>query len=243
MHRALGLRVLGTPLSMRLTGASQHQARAVAHAWSRCLSDEPADASATLHVTDLEPALAESVPAVTLAAIDARAGSLWMLHAACLADPATGAAIALVGPSGTGKTTLVAALGGEFGYLSDETAGIEADGRIAAYPKPLSIRTSESRWKSVVSPDDAGLLPPPSDCRLARVALLNRCDATVPDITSIRTAEALVRLAEHTSRFTTLPRPLHTAADHLERTGGLVEISYREAAELGPALRALVASP
>ena len=48
--------------------------------------------------------------AVTRAAIDAQAGRLVMLHAAGIQHPTTGAMVALVGPGGTGKTTLIRTL-------------------------------------------------------------------------------------------------------------------------------------
>ncbi|MGL1701453.1 hypothetical protein ACSTH3_00245, partial [Vibrio parahaemolyticus] len=47
--------------------------------------------------------------------------------------------LALVGPSGAGKTTAVRVLGGHFAYVSDETIGIARDLTVADYRKPLSI--------------------------------------------------------------------------------------------------------
>src|SRR4051794_21543545 len=52
---------------------------------------------------------------VTLAAIEQQAGRLWMLHGAALADPQSGASVALVAPSGTGKSTASRTLGRRFG--------------------------------------------------------------------------------------------------------------------------------
>ena len=48
---------------------------------------------------------------IMLSAIGARAGECLMLHAACIANPVTGAAAAFVAPGGTGETTLVSTLG------------------------------------------------------------------------------------------------------------------------------------
>ncbi len=92
---------------------------------------------------------------VTRTAIDARAGQAVMLHAAAVADPTSGAAIAVVGGSGAGKTTWVQAHGLERRYISDETVLITSDLQIFGIPKPLSL--GHGGVKEQVAPREFGL--------------------------------------------------------------------------------------
>ena len=66
---------------------------------------------------------------VTVAGLQATAGVRLNLHAGGLADD-RGRVLALVGPSGTGKTTATRTLAGRLGYLSDETVSMDAGGRV-----------------------------------------------------------------------------------------------------------------
>jgi hypothetical protein len=63
-----------------------------------------------------------------------------MLHAACV--EAGGRAVVLAGPSGTGKSTLAAALVSKgFGYITDEAVTFDpVRGLVRPYPKPISLR-------------------------------------------------------------------------------------------------------
>ena len=98
---------------------------------------------------------------VTLEGIESQHGRLWMLHACGLADPASGATVVLVAPSGTGKTTAARVLGRTFGYVSDETVAIGPDGAVVAYPKPLSLLEGGVRPKRQRSPRELGLVDAP----------------------------------------------------------------------------------
>ena len=72
--------------------------------------------------------------------------------------------LALVGPSGTGKTTATRLLATRLGYVSDETVSIDPDGTVAPHPKPLSVvaRPTAGRGdKQQLSPDDLGLAARP----------------------------------------------------------------------------------
>ncbi len=73
-------------------------------------------------------------------AISGLRGEALMLHASAVALD-DGRVIGFVGPSGRGKTTASQALGRTYGYVTDETLAIRADGSVVAYPKPLSIGT------------------------------------------------------------------------------------------------------
>jgi hypothetical protein len=133
---------------------------------------------AHLTVTPARGPVAESLSSlsqsVTLAAIEARRGQLWMMHAAGVADE-EGRVIALIGPSGQGKTTAARTLATAYGYVSDETVGIEADGTVVPYRKPLSVIV-DSKWvKKQCPPEELGLLAlPEARLRLAAIVLLDR---------------------------------------------------------------------
>ena len=58
---------------------------------------------------------------ITLAMIEQLVGRGVMLHAAVIGDPESKRAVALVGVSGSGKTTASRFLGSKFAYLTDET--------------------------------------------------------------------------------------------------------------------------
>lgn len=159
------LEALGAIVEVQVTGDSAYAAWAeIQRVWHLCAAPErettPDAVIHTVHDTasattnDLANGLVEnsSLPdllqmltqAVTRAAIDAQAGRLVMLHAAGIQDPATGAVVALVGPGGTGKTTLIRALGPGRGYITDETVAVTDDHTVLPYPKPLSVRRQPS---------------------------------------------------------------------------------------------------
>ena len=171
---------------------------------------------------------------VTLAALNVQRGNLWMLHAAALAL-GDGRTIALVGPSGRGKTTASRLLGTRFGYVSDETTAITPDGMVLPYRKPLSIIETAGDEKVQRAPSDLGLRPPPSSpLRLARIVLLDRRPdgPAEPVVSDVALSDALVPLVEQTSYLADLPRPLATIAGHVDSTGGIVRVVYREASTL-----------
>lgn len=75
------------------------------------------------------------------------------LHAGGVID--SNRAVLAVGPSGSGKSTLML----EFvrsgsAYLSDEALGVEIDGRVRGYPKPLTVKAGAwSLWPDLVEGD------------------------------------------------------------------------------------------
>ena len=178
-------------------------------------------------------------PLVTLAAIEAQAGTLLMLHAAAIADPTTGRAVALVGPSGAGKTTATRVLAEHWGYLTDETVGIREDATIAPYPKPLSVKVDASPYKEQRSIDDLGLAATPSTAALHRVVLLSRDNSPEPWLEDVSTVEALALLAPETSYLSRIDRPLHRLAALLGATG-LRRLHYREAAQLPDLMKQII---
>lgn len=203
-------------------------------AWARCLSSE-ATASATGAMVGPRSTMTALTQAITHELISQRRGELLMFHAGAVCHPQTGASIAYVAPGGTGKTTLSRLLGQHFGYLTDETVGVEpATWRIHAYPKPLSTRTAEGGFpKSEVGPDQLGLLPAHPAPVLRHLVLLRRDQGLVePRWTRLELFDAIVALAPETSSLNRLERPLHLLADLYAALGGIWLVEYAEAGQI-----------
>ena len=172
-------------------------------------------------------------PVITAEAITRQAESLLMVHACALADPDTGATVALVGPSGMGKTTVAQWLGKEFAYLTDESVGMRDDLSLVPYPKPLSvIGAGGADVKDQVAPSSLGLLPPPPvTTRLAAMVLLDR-QPDAPDepvVERVRNVMAMGLLSPQISFLGRRPEPLRRIAGVLDWTGGLRKVTYRDA--------------
>jgi len=210
----------------------------VRRGWSRAMVD--AEPEVVVPVPEVYAgALSQLSSEVTLAAIERRAGSLWMLHAAGLADPETGRAVVLVGPSGSGKSTAARALGRRLGYLSDEAVGIDPAGRVVPHAKPLSVIVDGTYPKQQLSPDELGLAVAPADPSLRAVVLLHRDGTREAGLTAVRRAAALPLLAEHTSYLARLRRPLHVVAGILEGVD-VHDAHYAETADLDPLVTRLL---
>lgn len=237
---------LGVRVAVTFDDAPDGAREAFAHGWSRAVTADGAATAAEDAVVvaapggiDVASALHQLSTTVTLAAIEAAAGRLWMLHAAGLSDPTSGAAVALVAPSGTGKSTAARTLGRHLGYLSDETVGVTPEGVVLPHAKPVSI-VQPHAVKQQISPDDAGLRATPADAALQAVVLLDRDGSATPWLEPVRTAAALPVLAEQTSYLTRLPQPLSLMADVLARTAGVQRLHYRDIADTLPLVQGLV---
>jgi hypothetical protein len=196
--------------------------------------DEAGAAGAVARV-DLEDLLQALTQRITLTAIDTRAGECLMLHAACLANPATGRAASFVAAGGTGKTTLVRTLGPGRWYVTDETTVVLEDGTVVPYPKPLSVRRAPAGLaKNEVPPSAVGLAPPERPVTLGALCLLDRSDSHegAPRVEELSTMDALVALVPQISHLPELPAPLQRLAALCESVGGVHRVAYREAAEL-----------
>jgi hypothetical protein len=206
---------------------------------------EAATPGADLAGTDLAALMDRLSPLITGLAITEQAGRLTMFHACGLADVETGAAAVLFGPSGTGKTTLARTLGPAFVYLSDETAAVSGDRLLIPYPKPLSILTDPgSTLKHQVSPAELGLRPvTPRAYPLRALVQLHR----VPDheggvqVELLSTVDALPGMISQASYTRQIDRPLHHMAHLAHHVGGVRRVTYREAADLEPVVRSLLA--
>ena len=187
----------GAPWILDLSGLEEPLADSLRVLWSRAVVDttttelsesddvrpfvvaRSADGSVTVgdgihHGSDEHLPYAVS-RALTLASLKRRVGDCVLLHAAGAALP-DGSTVALVGPSGTGKTTASRALCQTLGYVSDETVAVEESGRVRAWAKPLSVVIDPaSRWEKLEhSPDELGLLRAPEALHLVAVIVLDR---------------------------------------------------------------------
>jgi len=171
---------------------------------------------------------------VTIGAISGLRGEALMLHASAVALD-DGRVIGFVGPSGRGKTTASQTLGRIYGYVTDETLAVRADGSVITYPKPLSI----GAWPGVKVTEPAstlGLRAAPADgLRLAAIVLLDRRpDIEQPFVESVPIIEALSELVPQTSHLSALQRPLRTLLEAILSTGGVRRVVYSEASSLPP---------
>jgi len=269
----LTVTAIGCRVVVGLVGVTDDQQVEIATSWGRCdpvravrprrdcdavaalgrgPGPVPADAGvphrAVAIRADSVERLAEAITTtVTQLAIDRRRDDLLLLHAGGVADPASGATLAYVAPSGHGKTTASRVLGRAFGYVTDETVAVDDDGVVVGYPKPLSVlgaaRPATSRPKAQVPPDALGLLRPPAvPLVLARVVLLDRDPAaTEVTVTPVGLADAAERLFPQISYLGARTRPLSRLQSLLDRAGGLLVVRYAEAETLEPVVRALLA--
>ncbi|TQN48759.1 hypothetical protein FHX52_1905 [Humibacillus xanthopallidus] len=181
---------------------------------------------------------------VTRAAIEARAGQLFMFHAGALSNQRSGATLAFVAPGGTGKTTLVRTLGPGRGYVTDETVGVRGDLVIETYSKPLSVRRPTGGPKDETSPLSVGLEVPRATPWLAGMVVLRRdLDPGLPiELEVVDPLDALVMLGPETSSLARIDRPLHALSDLLHTIGGLRVVRYHDAADLDPLVSDVLAA-
>lgn len=214
----------------------------VLEAWRDAITDaEPTIEAVDATGPDVESALHHLSPAVTTAAIDSRAGELVMLHAAALADPASGRTAVLVAASGTGKTTASVRLGKTFAYLTDETAAITRDGVVLAYRKPLSI-IDGGHLKKQVAPSELGLLTVERECRLGALLVIERDPhhEGEPIVEPLETVDAIAAIAPQSSYLPSMDKPLHRLAELIHLGGGAQHVRYAESADLAPVLTRLL---
>lgn len=214
--------------------ASPELVERVAEPWRGALIESTsADREVVVDATDDVDRMLEQLSVrVTLEALDHRRGELIMLHAAGIALD-DGRVIAFVGPSGRGKTTLSRELGKHFGYVSDETIGVDADLNVFPYRKPLSV-VQNSGPKKQVAPAVAGLRDLPNrPLRLAALVLLDRdSDAQGSELEPVGMVEALVDLVPQLSYLSDLETPLRQLAHLVDGVGGVRRLRYREASEV-----------
>ncbi|YAL83738.1 hypothetical protein ACMYYO_02730 [Dermacoccaceae bacterium W4C1] len=181
----------------------------------------------------------------TTAGISFQRGKRLMLHAAGLVDPDTGAAVALVAASGTGKTTASIRLAQSgMAYLTDENVALDEDLFALPYPKPVSVvlDPSDPFHKSQHGPDELGMAVATGPAQVGALVLLQR-DPEREDPPSLEPEppiDAVLALIPQTSSLLTLDRPLSRLSALLERTGGAQVLRYREITDAVPLLKELL---
>ncbi|MDQ0689814.1 ATP-binding protein [Arthrobacter sp. W4I7] len=266
----LPLDVLGIQFVVRWGRAVTWQQRVnMSAAWARCASsrdpllpplpleptfDRPFTASVAsqalkhdggtfqLQAASFEELAENLTSRLTVAAILANAGDLVMLHACGVADRETGAVVALVAKSGTGKTTAASVLARSYGYVTDETVAIAPDGWVVPYPKPLSVKQEPGSPKGQVGPDELGLLPVPANPFIQSIVLLDRVQAdrpSAPVLERVPLADAVLALIPDSSSQGDIVEPLRSLCRLIDRVGGVWKATYSEAADLPAALEPL----
>jgi energy-coupling factor transporter ATP-binding protein EcfA2 len=240
---------LGTAVRARVTGLTETEALLIRESWSSALTDEPGTAGeALVELSGSDPyqTAAALSTRVTLAAIESRKADLVMLHACGIAD-AHGNVAAFVGPSGRGKTTLARSVAQTFGYVTDETVGIDVDGTVHPYRKPLSVIEDERNptRKRQVAPDTLGLQPlPAAPLRIRAIVLLDRQPGWdgPPEISDVPMRDALIGLVPELSYLPELPDPLLRLASAIDLVGGVKLLRYGEASTVAPVVPELLSS-
>ena len=198
----------------------------------------------TLRVDSVEQGLQDLTSRITVAMIEQLVGSGVMLHSAVIGDPESKRALALVGVSGSGKTTASRFLGSKLAYLTDETAVISDEGFVTPYPKPLSVIVDPNAPKEQQNPVEAGLnVVDPEDrgYKLTRIVLISRDEqAKEPRLERVPLHEALVFLSEQSSGLAKHPEGVVSLAKLLERCGGVWRLVYSEVEDTLPLVQDLL---
>ncbi|QHC58017.1 hypothetical protein [Rathayibacter sp. VKM Ac-2760] len=259
--RRLSLAILEVPFRVELgPGVSGEDVARIRSSWAACAAPETpdarvlrADVAGATTETEGVRVLASSVAqleesltsTLTLEAIGERRGDLLMLHACGIAAD-DGRVLAFVAASGTGKTTASRALGARFGYVTDETVAVTAEGRVLPYPKPLSVKPATvPAPKAQLSPRSLGLRPvPDAPLTLAAVVLLDRRDGVAePRLEEVDPVDALDELVPQTSYLAARPRSLSSLVGALSATGGVRRLVYSEAEQVTGLIEGLFAAP
>ena len=198
----------------------------------------------TLRVDSVEQGLQDLTSRITVAMIEQLVGSGVMLHSAVIGDPESKRALALVGVSGSGKTTASRFLGSKLAYLTDETAVISDEGFVTPYPKPLSVIVDPNAPKEQQNPVEAGLnVVDPEDrgYKLTRIVLISRDEqAKEPRLERVPLHEALVFLSEQSSGLAKHPEGVVSLAKLVERCGGVWRLVYSEVEDTLPLVQVLL---
>ena len=198
----------------------------------------------TLRVDSVEQGLQDLTSRITVAMIEQLVGSGVMLHSAVIGDPESKRALALVGVSGSGKTTASRFLGSKLAYLTDETAIISDEGFVTPYPKPLSVIVDPNAPKEQQNPVEAGLnvvAPEDRGYKLTRIVLISRDEqAKEPRLERVPLHEALVFLSEQSSGLAKHPEGVVSLAKLVERCGGVWRLVYSEVEDTLPLVQDLL---
>ena len=259
------IRAFGHAIRIDLSQTPPEVPAEIARLWARCADPRPPQDAETITVryvpptevtargqvtqdgaTVVEYARVEDLPyelsrTVTLTALRAVAGRHVLLHAAGLHDEATDRFLALVAPTGTGKTTACRVLGRSFGYVTDETVCLTDDGTAVPYPKPLSVVRDPQRPfdKDEHSPDELGLGPTPAAPRLGALVVLRR-DPSIerPRLVPLGVLEAVAAVIPESSGARVTHHALRRLAEIVTTGPGPHRLEYRDIADCVELLRA-----
>ncbi|MDQ0726297.1 PqqD family peptide modification chaperone [Microbacterium sp. W4I20] len=239
---------VGAIVEVDVSSRDERFQRRAYEAWADARYDGAQEADAVTAVRegiDDDAALSWLSTDVTVAALAHRRNDpIWMLHAAGLADD-RGRVVVLSAASGTGKTTAARHLARRLAYVSDETVGIDATGRVVPYRKPLSIIREHSAHKDQVALSGIhGPRPLPEGLRVAKIVVIDRTPdgPEQPQIDELEFSEALELLGPQTSYLGEGEAPLQLIAAILDATGGAVRIRYREVVAIDELIDDLLAT-
>lgn len=242
----IDVEALGITVRIKFRGDTHLKLREeIARSWEGARQSARREPDAVVESPAIDdPALLQErlTAAVTLKAMERRAGELLLFHACGVALP-DGRVVAFVGPSGRGKSTLARELGRRFGYVSDETIGVDAAGMVHPHRKPLSMkREAGPKWQ--LSPRDAGLLPlPEQPLRLAALVLLDRRqDPTEPCVEVVPLLEGIAALTQEMSYLARMSAPLRRIASLCAQTGGVRRLIYSDVDSLTALVPSILAS-
>lgn len=205
--------------------------------WSRCLRE-----GVTGRRVDATTPYAWTSRA-TIASIEARSGQWLMFHAVGLSND-TGDVVALVGPSGTGKSTAARTIcHTDFGYVTDETVAVRSDGSVVPFPKPISVIPEGGGAKIEKGPDELGLRLAPEELQLRGIGVLKRkTGVQEPSVEPLDLLDGIIALLPETSALPHLPDALARLATTIQRCGGVHKITYGEASQLPDPVRHIFAA-
>lgn len=260
---------LGVCVHLELTGLTPAESDHIRALWAHCACAHAGETSVViraaldsnvlvlLDTADFDmvlgsfPELCERLSSlITRTAVAERATSLLMLHAGGVADPQTGRAAVMVGPSGMGKTTATRILGREYVYVSDETIGFDAHLRIEPYLKPLALKDdlpASLGWKTQAAPESLGLrMTDAAAFDLGPLLFLDRIPTSADgeraqgaQIVPIPADEAIHRLVEQVSYLASRETPIRRLRHLIEVAGGAYRVRYSEATSIAPVLAEL----
>eukprot|EP01041_Mallomonas_annulata_P018210 gene18210-37025_t len=200
---SLDITALGTTFRLPLDhfpAAEQNRLRSL---WSRCRPEAGATVEAITPPPFTEPGDIANHFSRWLTHTAVNAGSMPMVSVHAAGVAIDGQSMVLVGAPGAGKSTLVTALGGRVGYLSDEAMGLVArpDGfDVFSFAKPVSFVGPDHKYD--VDPDELGLGNGAHRLPLGALLLLRR---------SPTPTEARVRLVDWADAFDTIAAEILTS--------------------------------